>query len=37
VSAAMKLGSQGVLLASAVAKSDKPATVLKNLVGPLRK
>jgi triosephosphate isomerase len=37
VSAAMKLGSQGVLLASAVAKSDKPATVLKNLVGPMRK
>jgi len=37
VSAAMKLGSQGVLLASAVAKSDKPADVLKSLVGPLRK
>jgi triosephosphate isomerase len=37
VSAAMNLGSQGVLLASAVAKSDKPADVLKSLVGPLRK
>ena len=37
VSAAMKLGSQGVLLASAVAKSDKPADVLKSLAGPLRK
>ncbi|MFX1606543.1 MAG: triose-phosphate isomerase [Promethearchaeota archaeon] len=37
VSAAMKLGSQGVLLASAVAKSDKPADVLKSLTGPLRK
>ena len=37
VSAAMKLGSQGVLLASAVAKSDKPAEVLKSLAGPLRK
>jgi len=36
VSAAMKLGSQGVLLASAVAKSDKPADVLKSLAGPLR-
>jgi triosephosphate isomerase len=37
VTAAMKLGSQGVLLASAVAKSDKPAEVLKSLAGPLRK
>ena len=37
VTAAMKLGSQGVLLASAVAKSDKPADVLKSLAGPLRK
>lgn len=37
VSAAIKLGSQGVLLASAVAKSDKPETALRNLVGPLRK
>ena len=37
VSSAMKLGSQGVLLASAVAKSDKPADVLKSLAGPLRK
>lgn len=37
VSAAIKLGSQGVLLASAVAKSDTPADVLKSLAGPLRK
>lgn len=37
VSAAMKLGAQGVLLASAVAKSDKPADVLKSLTGPLGK
>lgn len=37
VSSAMNLGSQGVLLASAVAKSDKPADVLKSLAGPLRK
>ena len=37
VSAAMKLGSQGVLLASAVAKSDKSADVLRSLAGPLRK
>lgn len=37
VNAAMKLGSQGVLLASAVAKSDRPADVLKSLAGPLRK
>ncbi|MFX0107677.1 MAG: triose-phosphate isomerase [Candidatus Hodarchaeota archaeon] len=37
VEAAMKLGSQGVLLASAVANSDKPEVVLKGLVEPLRK
>jgi triosephosphate isomerase len=37
VSAAIKLGSQGVLLASAVAKSDKPTDILKSLAGPLRK
>ena len=37
VSAAMDLGSQGVLLASAVAKSDRPADVLKDLIGPLTK
>lgn len=37
VTAAIKLGSQGVLLASAVAKSDKPTDILKSLAGPLRK
>ncbi len=37
VSAAIKLGSQGVLLASAVANSDKPIDVLKSLIGPIRK
>jgi triosephosphate isomerase len=37
VSAAIKLGSQGVLLASAVAKSDKPEAALRNLVAPLKK
>lgn len=37
VSAAMKLGSQGVLLASAVAKSDRPNDVLRSLASPLRK
>ncbi|MFX1484601.1 MAG: triose-phosphate isomerase [Promethearchaeota archaeon] len=37
VAAAIKLGSQGVLLASAVAKSEKPEDVLKSLVSPLRK
>jgi triosephosphate isomerase len=37
VSSAMNLGSQGVLLASAVATSDKPADVLRSLAGPLRK
>jgi triosephosphate isomerase len=37
VEAAIKLGSQGVLLASAVAKSDKPEDVLKGLIEPIRK
>jgi triosephosphate isomerase len=37
VEAAVKLGSQGVLLASAVAKSDRPEDVLKGLAEPLRK
>ena len=37
VSAAIRLGSQGVLLASAVAKSDKPEVALRNLVAPLKK
>ncbi len=37
VESAVKLGSQGVLLASAVAKSDKPEDVLRGLVEPLRK
>ncbi len=37
VEAAIKLGSQGVLLASAVAKSDKPEQVLKGLIEPLKK
>jgi triosephosphate isomerase len=36
VKAAIKLGSQGVLLASAVAKSDKPEDVLKDLIKPIR-
>ncbi len=36
VEAAIKLGSQGVLLASAVAKSDKPEDVLKNLIEPIK-
>ncbi|MHA2240316.1 MAG: triose-phosphate isomerase [Candidatus Thorarchaeota archaeon] len=36
VEAAIKLGSQGVLLASAVAKSDKPEDVLKGLIEPIR-
>jgi triosephosphate isomerase len=36
VAAAIKLGSQGVLLASAVAKSDKPNQVMKDLIGPLK-
>ena len=37
VKAAIELGSQGVLLASAVAKSDKPAEVLRGLAEPIRK
>ncbi|MFW9847250.1 MAG: triose-phosphate isomerase [Candidatus Thorarchaeota archaeon] len=36
VKAAMDLGSQGVLLASAVANSDKPEEVLKRLIEPIR-
>lgn len=36
VEAALKLGSQGVLLASAVAKSEKPEEVLKGLIEPIR-
>lgn len=37
VVAAIKLGAQGVLLASAVAKSDKPEDVLVDLVSPIAK
>ena len=37
VKSAIKLGSQGVLLASAVAKSPKPEDVLADLVTPLSK
>jgi len=37
VVAAIRLGSQGVLLASAVAKSDKPEAALKSLIAPLRR
>ena len=37
VETAIKLGSQGVLLASAVAKSDKPEEVLRGLVEPISK
>jgi len=37
VKIAIKLGSQGVLLASAVAKSNKPLEVLKGLVAPIAK
>ncbi|MHA1959992.1 MAG: triose-phosphate isomerase [Candidatus Thorarchaeota archaeon] len=37
VLAASKLGAQGVLLASAVAKSDKPEEVLADLMRPLAK
>lgn len=37
VKSAIKLGAQGVLLASAVAKSDKPEDVLTDLVSPLSK
>ncbi|MGY5852546.1 MAG: triose-phosphate isomerase [Candidatus Thorarchaeota archaeon] len=35
VESAIKLGSQGVLLASAVAKSDKPEAVLEDLIRPI--
>ncbi|NHI83810.1 MAG: triose-phosphate isomerase [Candidatus Thorarchaeota archaeon] len=37
VKAAIELGSQGVLLASAVAKSDKPEAILRDLADPIRK
>jgi len=37
VASAIKLGAQGVLLASAVANSDKPESVLSDLVSPLSK
>ncbi len=37
VKSAIELGSQGVLLASAVAKSDKPEQVLLDLINPLIK
>ena len=37
VKSAIKLGAQGVLLASAVANSDKPEDVLADLVSPLSK
>jgi triosephosphate isomerase len=37
VASALKLGSQGVLLASAVAKSDTPDKVLKDLIEPILK
>ena len=37
VKSAIKLGAQGVLLASAVANSDKPEDVLVDLVSPLSK
>jgi len=37
VASAIKLGAQGVLLASAVANSDKPEPVLSDLVSPLSK
>jgi triosephosphate isomerase len=37
VKAAIRLGSQGVLLASAVAKSNKPGEVLRGLIEPLVK
>ncbi len=37
VVSAIKLGAQGVLLASAVANSDKPESVLSDLVSPLSK
>lgn len=37
VASAIKLGAQGVLLASAVAKSDKPEDVLVDLITPISK
>jgi triosephosphate isomerase len=37
VVASTKLGAQGVLLASAVANSDKPESILSDLVSPLSK
>ncbi|TFF96435.1 triose-phosphate isomerase [Candidatus Thorarchaeota archaeon] len=37
VAAAIKLGAQGVLLASAVAKAEKPEAVLVDLVTPIAK
>ena len=37
VASAIRLGAQGVLLASAVANSDKPEEVLSDLVSPLKK
>ena len=37
VASAIKLGAQGVLLASAVAKSDTPGKVLMDLTEPIRK
>jgi len=37
VESALKLGSQGVLLASAVAKADSPEDVLKDLIRPIQK
>lgn len=37
VKSAIKLGAQGVLLASAVANSDRPESVLSDLVSPLSK
>ena len=36
VKSALALGSQGVLLASAVAKSEKPEEVLKDLIAPIK-
>jgi triosephosphate isomerase len=36
VESAIELGSQGVLLASAVAKSDDPVKVLKGLIEPIK-
>ena len=36
VAAAIELGSQGVLLASAVAKAEQPEKVLQDLIAPIR-